>query len=393
MPDSASGANAFSSTPVARISLTALLHNYSEVKKIVGAGVRVLAMVKADAYGHGAREIGRALAGAGCRQFGVATLAEATELGDALAGEAEDARIAIFGGLLPAEAGRAVELGVEVATHEPSVVEALAARARADGREMAVHVKIDTGMTRLGVMPADALEFARLVEATEGVRAVGVCSHFAQAESVTGEVTRGQSERLAAVAEELAAAGIRVTRHLANSAAILTRPEAHLDMVRPGLMLYGLYPDEAMRYRARLEPVMTVVARVMRVAEVAAGQGLSYGHTFHTQRPSRIATLRCGYADGYPRALSNCGQVVAAAALAPVVGRVCMDHTMIDVTELAGVELGDTVTLWGDGLPAEEVAGRAGTIPYEMVTRLGKRVPREYRHANDDGGSFVETDG
>ncbi len=335
-------------------------------------------MVKADAYGHGAAGVAAELARLGCRCFGVATLDEAEELIRRGDGPGAGARVAVLGGIVAEEARRAVDLGVEVGTQEMSVVEALDEASSSLGRKVALHLKIDSGMTRLGLQPPQVTEFARRAAEMRGIALTAIFSHFAQAESVSGEVTRGQLEKVGEAARALAVAGIDLPCHLANSAAVMSRPECHLDMVRPGLMLYGLYPDPALAGCAELRPVMTLEARVVRVADVGEGRGVSYGHTFHTRRPSRIATLRCGYADGYPRALSNTGRVLVGGCEAPVVGRVCMDHTMIDVSEIGDVAVGDAVTMWGKEPATEEIAESCGTIAYELVARVGKRVARHY---------------
>ncbi len=360
------------SGPVARIDLGALAHNFSEVRRIVGERVEILSMVKSDAYGHGAGAVVKCLAGCGCSRFGVATLEEAVEVRR----RAPQAECVVFGGILPGDAERAVDSGVSIATGDAEVCKALASVAVARKRNATVHLKVDTGMHRLGIEVERAPEFLSWLEGLAGVDVVGVCSHFACAESVTGEVTRGQLEGLARVAAALGERAGRWKFHLANSAAILSRRQAHLDMVRPGIMLYGLLPDPSLAGKARLRRVMRLLAPVMRIAEVGKGEGISYGHTFHAERPSRVATLRCGYADGYPRALSNSGVVRICGKLAPVVGRVCMDHTMIDVTEIEGVKLGDFAEMWGPDNATERQAAHAATIPYELVARVGRRVPR-----------------
>ncbi|MBI5504607.1 MAG: alanine racemase [Deltaproteobacteria bacterium] len=365
-----------SSIPVARIDSGALVANYREAQRLVGDRVTVLAMVKSDAYGHGALGCADALARAGCSVFGVATRVEAAELAPLLGRTSPRGRLLLFGGMVPGDAEAVVETGAEVVTQEIEVVEALAARATALGREVAVHVKIDTGMHRLGISPAAVVDFVRRIGALKGVRAAAICSHFAQAESVTGEVTAGQLESLLGADRALREAGLALPRHLANSAAIITRKEAHLDMVRPGIMLYGIHPDPGLRGRAALRPVMRLEACIVRVADIAAGEGVSYGHTYRTKAVTRIATVRCGYADGYPRHLSNLGTVLVEGREAPVVGRVCMDQTMIDVTGIEGVRVGGVATMWGGGICVEEMATRAGTIAYELVTRVGKRVQR-----------------
>ncbi len=360
-----------------RIDTASLAHNFREVKRLVGAQVDVLAMIKSDAYGHGAEVCAEALSRAGCRSFGVVTVEEAAALGPLLS--PSGARVAVLGGLLPVEADAAVASGAEIATQEIDVVRALGERAAAAGTEVRVHLKIDTGMHRLGVAPEDAVEFARTASGVRGVRLVAICSHFACAESVTGEVTAGQLEAMVGADAALRQAGFALTRHLANSAAILSRPEAHLDMVRPGIMLYGVSPDPALRGRADLRPVMRLSARVIRVADVPAGDGVGYGHTFHTKRPTRLATVRCGYADGYPRALGNVAVARVCGARVPLVGRICMDHSMFDVTDAPGVAVGDEIVLWGDDPGVEEIASLAGTIAYELLARVGARVKREVK--------------
>jgi alanine racemase len=360
---------------VRRIDTAALAHNFREVKRLVGASVDVLAMIKSDAYGHGAAICAETLLQAGCRNFGVVTVEETAALEPLLS--PSRARVAVLGGILPVEASAAVAARAEIATQEIDVVRALGERAAAAGTEAAVHLKLDTGMHRLGVAPRDAVEFARAASSVRGVKLVGVCSHFACAESVTGEVTAGQLEAMLGADAALREAGFVLTRHLANSAAILSRPEAHLDMVRPGIMLYGVCPDAALRGRADLRPVMRFSARVIRIADIPQGDGIGYGHTFHAARPTRLATVRCGYADGYPRALSNAAVARVCGARVPLVGRVCMDHSMFDVTDVPGVCVGDEIVLWGDEPNVEEIATLAGTIAYELLARIGARVKRE----------------
>lgn len=372
---------AVSSVPVAWIDTGALAHNLGEARRLVGPRVSVLAMVKSDAYGHGAAVCVSALSAAGCRAFGVASVAEAAEIAPLLknvrSGTDTAPRVVVFGGLLAAEADSAVASGAEVATQEIEVVRALGKRAQARGTEAAVHVKIDTGMHRLGVAPGDVVDFVRTAAGIPGIRVVAICSHFAQAESVTGEVTAGQLEHMLASDAALRDAGFTLARHLANSAAILSRPETHLDMVRPGIMLYGVAPDPSLRGRADLRPVMRFAARIVRVATIAPGEGIGYGHTWHTPREARIATIRCGYADGYPRSLGNVASCSVGGVRAAIVGRICMDHAMIDVSDAGEVRVGDEVTLWGDDPGVDEVADKAGTISYELLARVGRRVHRE----------------
>jgi alanine racemase len=369
-----------SSQPIARIDLGALKHNYGEVRRLTGPSVETMAMVKADAYGHGGPAVAAALAAVGCRTFGVANLDEAASIREATPA----ARILVFGGLLADDAPRAVNLGVEVVTQELETVRALGAAASADGVEIGIHLKVDTGMRRLGVATSDASGWYEKAGKTRDIKLLGLCSHFAMAESVVTAVTAGQLERLNAVAAQLRTRGWVGQTHIANSAAILSVPQAHLDMVRPGLMLYGLYPSAELRVRANLRPVMAFDAPIVRIGGVGPDEGIGYGHSYRASAPMRVATIRCGYADGYPRALSNRGRVLVRGAYAPVVGRVCMDHTMIDVTRIGETRVGDRVRLWGPGLDAVEVAADADTIAYELVARVGPRVRRQYEDPVSD---------
>jgi alanine racemase len=232
-------------------------------------------------------------------------------------------------------------------------------------------------MSRLGVAPADAAALLTSLADIDGVTVEGLLTHFCNAESIEGRETARQLGRFDDLVRALTAARLRPRFvHAANSAATLSAPAAHFDLVRPGLSLYGIHPAPELRERARLRPVMRFVTRVIAVRQIAAGDTVGYGATFVAARPTVIATLPVGYADGYPRALSGRAQVSIRGGRVPIAGRVCMDQIMIDVTDVPGVEIGDEVELWGRDLPVEEVAAIAGTIPYELLTRVGARVPR-----------------
>ena len=383
VPSGDSSPAAVSSVPVAWIDGAALAHNLSEAIRLVGPKVDVLAMVKSDAYGHGGALCAGILAKAGCRIFGVATVGDAEEIQPVVAPYASSpSRVVVFGGILPDEAADIVDCGAEVVTQEIDVVRALGERSLAAGTEAAVHVKIDTGMHRFGVAPENVVEFVRQASKVPGVRLAAICSHFALAESVTGEVTAGQLETLLQADQALRAAGFELPRHIANSAAVLSRPEAHLEMVRPGIMLYGVAPDRALNGIAQLRPVMRLVARVVRVADVDEGQGIGYGHTHRTVEPTRVATVRIGYADGYARSLGNVSVAKIRGQRVSLLGRVCMDQAMFDVTRVDGVRVGDEITLWGDDPSVDEIAELAGTISYELLARVAKRVRRIERRVN-----------
>ncbi len=366
---------------MAQVDVRALANNLAEVRRLVGGGVSVLAIVKADGYGHGARTVARALSNGGVGHFGVATVEEGIEL--RRAGIAGD--ILVLGGVWEEELASLLQEGLTPVLTDLRLVEALAQRAKEVGRVAAVHLKIDTGMTRLGIAPEEAAEAAHLIKRHPSLRLEGVLTHFCDAESVVTPATAKQLEIFRHALEAVFQVLPNVKWiHAANSAAVLSRPEAHFNMVRPGLMLYGIPPSPQLADTAKLLPAMLLTTRIARVRRVPPSTPVGYGSTFVTSRQSVIATLAVGYADGYPRALSNRGWVLIRGKRAPVVGRVCMDHTMIDVTDCDPVTVGEEAVLWGGQreafLSVSEVAQWAGTIPYEMLVGLGRRVPRVERN-------------
>lgn len=355
----------------------ALRWNLRQVRGKVGAQVKILSMVKADGYGHGAAAVAQTLAAAGSDAFGVATLEEGVELRRA----GVQAPIVVLAGVYPEQLQVFIEHRLTPVVHEPAGLEQLDGAAAGRGATLNVHVKIDTGMGRLGLVPAEADAWIPQLKKLRGLKIEGVFSHFSQAESVDGAYTRSQLEVFLQVLEMLRAEGIAVPlAHFANSAATITLPAAYFDMVRPGIMLYGVYPSAEMAKQIELKPVLRWKTGILQLKKVAAGSAISYGQTFITKRESVIATLPVGYADGYPRLLSNRGAALVRGVRAPVVGRVCMDLTMLDVTDIRNVRQGDEVVLLGRqgdaAISADEMAGWAETISYEILTSIGVRVPR-----------------
>ena len=358
---------------VAEIDGRALADNFAELARIAGGRAMVLPVVKSDAYGHGLARVARILYGAGAERFAVATAAE----GEALRAAGLNSAVVVLGGVYPAEHDRVVAARLTPVVWDVEAVRALAASARGAGRVVAVHVKVDTGMSRLGVAPEDAPALLRVLADVDGITVEGLLTHFANAESVDDASVRRQLADFERLVATLADAHLRPPIvHAANSAATLTTPRARFDAVRPGLALYGIHPSPGSRGAASLKPAMRFVTRIVALRRIAPGVAVSYGGTFVARRPSTIATVPVGYADGYPRALSNRGEVVVRGARAPIAGRVCMDQTMIDVTDVTDAAVGDEVVLWGGALPVEEVAAHAETISYELVARVGARVPR-----------------
>jgi len=353
----------------ARIDLAALAANLTAIKAWVG-GRPVLAVVKADAYGHGAQLVAQTLAAAGADAFGVATLDEALEL---RAAGIEHPVVLL--GVLPARAAaEAVAAGIEVAAYDRGQVEALAQAARAQRRVARVHVKIDTGMARLGVVPQDV---AGMLVGLAGVEVVGLFTTLALGADPKGSA--GPLGKLAEAAAALTRAGFSGFKvHAANSAAISLNREAFLDLVRPGLLLYGVRPEPEVG--PAVTPVLSLTTEVVQVREFAEGLPVGYGGTFVSRRPSRLATIAMGYADGLRRSLSNRAELLVRGRRAPLVGNISMDLAVLDVTAVAGVAVGDVVTVVGkdgvESLGAAELAAIAGTIPWEILTGIGRRVPR-----------------
>jgi len=260
------------------------------------------------------------------------------------------------------------------------MAQALSGAAVAAGKIVNVHIKIDTGMGRIGIRPEDAGKFAVAVGTLPGIRIEGVFSHFATADSRDKSFTYEQYKQFTEGLQSIEAMGITIPiRHIANSAAILDLPHMHLDMVRAGIILYGLWPSDEVDHIIELRPAMKLKAQVSFTKDMPANATISYGRTYSMERLSRIATLPVGYADGWSRLLANKASVSIRGQRAPLVGRVCMDQCMIDVTHIPGVMPGDEALLFaGNDLPVEEVAGHVGTINYEIVCMVGKRVPRLY---------------
>jgi len=360
----------------AEVSLAALRQNCRQAARLVGPAVGVIAVVKADGYGHGAVPAARAFLEGGAGALGVSMVAEGLEL--RRAGIA--APIVVLGGAFPGEEAAVVRHALAAAVWTLETGRALAMAARTAGRTAAVHLKVNTGMARLGCEPEEVVELGCALAAELHLDVAGVFSHFASADAVDTATARAQLARFAAVVEALAAAGIRPPSvHLANSAAVLSEPAAHFTMVRPGLMLYGYAPAPHLAGRVPLAPAMRLRSAVAQARRVPAGTAVGYGGTWRAERDSTIATLPLGYADGYHRVASNRAAMQVRGRRVPVAGRVCMDHVMLDVTDVPGVEAGDPVTVFGPGaVTADEVAAWCDTIAYEVLTSVGKRVPRVY---------------
>ena len=368
---------------VAEIDLGALRANYHALRAIA-AHHELMVVVKADGYGHGAVTVARALGAEGCRNFGVATIDEARELRRAGIG----ARIFLQAGFFAAQAREIVALELTPFVFDVSLIAPLAAAANASGASarFPIHLKVDTGASRLGILPGELPAVMDAMRSAPALNLEGVCTLLANAGDPSSPITDRQLEVFHAALETLAAGGFAPKiSHVANSAALVLRDDSHFNLARPGLAIYGLPPVVAVRERVALRPVMTFKTRLMQTKRIAAGSGVGYGHTFIAPRESLIGVLPVGYADGYRRGLQHGGEVLVRGERAPVIGAVSMDLTTIDLTDVPGAAVGDEVILWGktrDARGAEasisvnDVARLAQTISYEMLCTVGKRVPR-----------------
>lgn len=367
----------------AEIDLDAIYQNAAAAKALLKPGTRLMAVIKADGYGHGAvplAEVLDPLADA----YGVAIVEEGIELRQA----GVTKPILILGYTPESQYIPMLEYDIMGTVYTKEMALALSQTACQMGKEAKVHIKLDTGMSRIGFLPSqESLQEIRNIAAMPGLQIDGCFTHFARMDETDKTRAKEQFRRFLDFTAQIEAAGIPLpVKHASNSAGIIEMPEVNLDMVRDGICLYGLYPSEEVKQsRLPLIPAMQWKARVSYVKTLPAGVEIGYGGTYTTKRETRLATIPVGYADGYPRSLSNRGSVLIHGQKAPVLGRVCMDQFMVDVTEISDVKEGTIATLFGrDGdafLPVEEVAELAGSFQYEFVCDVGKRVPRVYFHS------------
>ncbi|HZQ06955.1 MAG TPA: alanine racemase [Anaerolineae bacterium] len=369
------------------IKLTAIENNARRLKQIIGDDSELMAMVKANAYGHGAVESAKAALRGGATWLGVYTAGEGIELRE----NGITAPILVLGPTLPQWMQPALASDLILTLPSKDYFQPLLDAAHALHKKTRVHIKIDTGMTRLGLDADSAAQDILRLTQNDNLEIEGILTHFAVADDPDArgiphwgkEFTRKQMETLLRVADELAARGIVPKYlHAANSPGAVHYKHPRLNLVRTGILLYGLHPSPETPRPADFIPALTFKTRLALVREVPAGRFVSYGATFETARPSRIGVLMVGYADGFRRAPNNYGTVLVRGARAPIVGRVCMDQTMIDVTDIPDAQMGDEVVLIGrqanEEISAEEAAAQLGTNNYETVTTIAARVPRIY---------------
>lgn len=364
----------------AQINLDAIRDNLSSIRKVIKPGTKIMAVVKADAYGHGMIEVSKLCMAEKVDFLSVATLEEALELKE----HGLTIPILILSFVPRESLEEAVMNDVRITVYRNTDVDILAAAAQKLGKKAQVHIKIDTGMGRIGFTPdEESLRGIEDIAIQPGINLEGIFTHFAQADHEDGDYTLEQLNAFIDFTEELEKRGIKIElKHCANSAAIFRYPEAHLDMVRAGVIMYGLYPSPCIsQLKPGIVPAMTLKSRISMIKTVAPGQSISYGRTYICERETRVATVPVGYADGYKRAFSNHSWAMIKGHKAYSIGTVCMDQCMFDITEIAGVQEGDEVILFGkkaDGITADDLAIIANTINYEIVCSVSSRVPRTY---------------
>lgn len=361
----------------AEIDLSAIRYNCKQIRSILGENTNIMAVVKANAYGHGIVEVSRVLEGLKIAYLGVATLDEALTLLKAKI----KLPILILGSVLPDEAEVAVRNNIALTLCNRELLEGLVNIA-GNKLKPKVHIKVDTGMGRIGVWHEKALEFIRNVKKQRSIETEGVYTHF----SIAGRdkfFTQYQIDSFEKVISGLDKLGISVPlRHAANSIACVDWKNSHLNMVRPGIIIYGIYPKRNFQRHIELKPAFSLKTKIVFIKDTPPGRSISYGRTYITQSHTRIATIPIGYADGYGRILSNKAEVLVKGRRAPVIGKVTMDQTMIEVGHIKSVKVGDEVILIGkqkdEEIRVEKLARLSGTIPYEIVTGITSRVPRLY---------------
>jgi alanine racemase len=362
----------------AEIDLDAIRHNLEIVGHIVKNDTRILGVVKADAYGHGIKEVSKAIVDY-VDYFGVASLDEASILRKI----GIQKPILVIGAILPEEIEGVFRFNVIQTVSDLDIPKRLSILARARHKEVKVHIKIDTGMGRLGFWHEGAAGFIKKISALKNIIIDGIFTHFPNAEA-DRVFTHNQIKNFKRLMEELWDNNIYIpVKHTANSMGLIDFKDSHMNMVRPGLMMYGIYPKETLMRAILLKPALTLKTKIIHLKSMPKGRSISYGRTYVTEKPTKIATIPVGYGDGYSRHFSNKAQVLINGIRCSITGRVCMDMCMVDVGHLKNVKVGDDVILIGSQgheiIRAEDLAKLINTIPYEVLCNIGQRVPRIYK--------------
>ncbi len=363
------------------IDLNAIAKNYRAIKNIVDTRVAVMAMVKSDAYGHGLVPVAQTLSAAGATVFGVAEVEE----GIALRKAGLEGEIIVLLGAAPADHQAVIRNRLSPVVYDLQNLQHLASLAEENGEKVGVHLKLDIGMGRLGVMPEDAVSSVQSAVEMKGVRLAGIFSHFPMADGEDASVTLQQQQKFQKLLEQVQSYLPKgIVLHTANSAALMRFSETHLDMVRPGITVYGYYPPglENFADMLTLEPAMSFKTNVIQIKDVPEGYGLSYGHRYVTKQPTRVAVLPVGYDDGYLRRLTGKAEVLVRGQRAKILGMICMNACMADITDIPDVKVDDEVVLMGRQgdamISADEIAAWSDTISYEIVCLFGGRNRKVY---------------
>lgn len=361
----------------AEINLAAVRFNINNIQKKLGENIELMAIVKCNAYGHGAIEVSRQALNIGVKALGVSSLYEGIELRDIFT----DIPIIVLSAGMSGQAEEFIEYNLSPVVCTWQMTNALADAARKRGTRAKVHIKVDTGMGRIGVWHERADEFTRQVHKMPDIEIEGICSHFATSDEQNLDFAKQQFEWFNRCLEKIKDLPIRF-KHISNTAAIFNLPEAHLNMVRPGLSIYGVSPSEYVKDVEKLRPALSLKTKVAFLKTIPKGRTLSYARTYKTEKEMKVATLPVGYGDGYPLSLSNKAYVLIKGKKARILGAVTMDQIMVDVTDIKDVKTEDIAVLIGkqgdEEITATEIARMAGTIPYEIFTSINKRVQRVY---------------
>ena len=366
------------------IDLNALRYNLLAIRKWVGPQIKILGIVKADAYGHGDYEVSRVLLNNGVEMLSIAILEEGIQLRD----KGIKAPLLILGGIFEEQIDTVIQYGLTPTVYDLKLADVLSKRANYFNKIMKVHVYVDTGMGSIGVKYDKAVEFVKFVKNMKNLLIEGIYTHCSSSDEKDSAFTNLQIKRFRDVLDALDTIKVCIPlRHMANSGAILDYPEAYFNMVRPGLSLYGLYPSEDVSRDIGIKPVMSFKTRLVHIKNMDSGDVVGYGRTYRITKPTRVATLPLGYDDGYNRLFSNQGEVIIRGKKASIVGRICMDQCFVDVTNIKDVSVGDEVVLYGsqaqESIPIESIAKQLNTIPYEVTCSISKRVPRIHTNKED----------
>ncbi|QEH70181.1 alanine racemase [Cellulosilyticum sp. WCF-2] len=366
---------------VAEVNLGAIEHNYKQIRQHIPNHTEMMAIVKADGYGHGAKEVANFLQEQGVNRFAVAIVAE----GEELRSSGITSPILVLGYTPRADIKALIENDLTQTVFSYEMAKTISDEAGRLGKTVNIHLKVDTGMGRIGFLSSPkSIEEILMITKLPHINLEGIFTHFSTADEEDTSYTKEQWSIFEGFLKELSEVGLELPIiHAANSAAIMCHEYTHLNLVRPGIILYGYYPSPYLEGKVLdLEPAMTLKTQVVHVKELPEGQYVGYGRKFYTHQKTKIATIPVGYADGYSRNLGNKGRVLIRGQYAPIIGNICMDQFMVDVTHIKGVSVEDEVVLFGKQqdavIPVEEIAQSLGTINYEIVCMIGKRVPRIY---------------